>query len=1157
VLETTGTDAVGSDNPTLSFNLTSVSDWGTALPFIDLMHVARPWMGHSATQWGVMDFAALTAGGYLDENGWPREIPDGMRAIGTVWDAPQPSDDRQGIFVLMYEGEGQINVNGARIISREPGRIVFENTTGGTIGLDITSTDPNHTGDYIRDVSIVAEEHLPLFEAGALFNPEWLDIISDARELRFMDWMGTNNSQISSWDDRPKADSYTWADGVPVEVMVQLANETGTDPWFNMPHLASDEYIRHFAEYVRDHLDPNLTARVEYSNEVWNWAFGQTHWLAEQARDEWGIDISQTDAWLDYHAMKATNTALIWEQVFSEAQGAAPTLVNVLGTQTANPYIAERLLNPVHWAEHDPEGYTPPAQVFEELAITSYFGYDAVTNPTFRAELLTRIAASPEAAATWLHDQLLDPSVSSSIPYEMLLWQRDADVAHKYGLDVVAYEGGQHVHHSFAVDGLTSAQIDALTDFMIDFVRSPEMADLYKVLWQAWSQVTDGPFMQFGEVGAPGRFGSWALLSELGDSTPRSEFLLEQAQNSEPWWDAIANAAYQQGVRSFGTAQGETILGTRQEDYLIGQGGDDTLIGGDANDGLNGGDGADHLLGDSGDDTLFGGTGNDTLDGGTGHDVLRGGAGDDYYFVDSPLDQVIEAADEGFDTVFTNVSIVLDPSFNIEAIRATEEAPRSELAAADGKLLAAAPLSSVTLDMTGNDFNQVLAGNSSANILNGRGGDDYLQAEGGNDTLIGGSGNDVLIGGTGNDTYFIDSALDRIIEGADEGYDTVITEVNLTLEAGLQIEEIRADSGHASVPFVLTGNEYDQVILGQAAGDRLNGGDGNDYLNGLGGVDVLDGGAGVDWMRGGEGNDYFMVDAADDRALEVAGEGFDTVFTHVDFALEAGTAIEALRGVDWSSSSSLNLTGNEFGQVLAGTSGANLLNGKAGDDYLQGFGGSDVLDGGEGADVMIGGAGDDVMFADSSWDRVIEAVGGGYDRVYTSGSLSIEAGSEVEEVRITDAAGTATATLWGNEFGQLLVGNAGKNFLRGDGGSDYLDAGDGDDEIDGGAGNDTLLGGAGRDIFELRDLGGTDHILDFVSGVDRIDLSNLDAVSRTAGNDEFTWIGSNEFSNVAGQLRAYMADGVQYLAGDVDGNGNADFLIDLGSSHLVAADVIL
>jgi len=576
--------ARGLEDPTLSFNPSGANDYSPAQQFIDLMHMNRSWIGHEPGRWGGATTADLREGGFLDADGWPTEIPEHLDSIGTVWawgDMPEGTIKYDGTYVLEYEGEGTLVLGGnAEIISEEPGRIVFENPTGGTFMMAIKETDPNGTGDYIRDISIVAEEYVPLHEAGALFNPLWLETIQDARELRFMDWMETNNSDVTSWDEMQSANGPRTDGPMPVEYMVRLANETGIDPWFTMPHQADEEFIRNFAEYVDEHLDPELTVRVEYSNEVWNWAFQQTHWLHEQSFAEWG-----EHAFLDYHAKKAVETALIWEEVFGD--DADGRLINVLGTQAVNPWISNRLLNPEVWERNEPDTFVDPATVFEELATTTYFGSATVSDADMRADLINQIQDPNVDAAAWLTEQLLDPDYRGSIPLVAESLEATAAVAHEHGLTLVAYEGGQHVHHSFAVSDLSDEDVAALNDFMIDFVRSDHMADLYEELWDVWAAHGDGAFMQFGDVGRASKWGSWALPT--------------------PWWEEAEGGEFrQQGVIETGTAQADMMIGTSQEDYLMGMDGDDTFVAGAKNDGINGGAGTDRVVlsGTSADYTL-------------------------------------------------------------------------------------------------------------------------------------------------------------------------------------------------------------------------------------------------------------------------------------------------------------------------------------------------------------------------------------------------------------------------------------------------------------------------------------------------------------------------------------------------------------------------
>ena len=296
-----------------------------------------------------------------------------------------------------------------------------------------------------------------------------------------------------------------------------------------------------------------------------------------------------------------------------------------------------------------------------------------------------------------------------------------------------------------------------------------------------------------------------------------------------------------------------------------------------------------------------------------------------------------------------------------------------------------------------------------------------------------------------------------------------------------------------------TGDESANVIAGST---------GNDTIYGLGGNDTLDGGAGIDVMYGGAGDDSFFIDSASDRVIELVGQGYDTAFTSTSFQLEAGSEVDAIRVASASGTIALNLTGNAFGQVLAANDGSNFLDGRGGDDYLEGRGGADTLDGGTGNDVMRGGTGSDYYFVDSALDRVLEAAGEGYDTAFTTVSFALEAGAEVEELRLNDVAGTSSLNLTGNEFGQLLAGNAGVNAISAGGGDDtllglsgndqmaggdggdVLDGGDGSDRLEGGLGSDRMTGGAGADRFVYSTAGSTDVdvITDFNVDEDRIVL---------------------------------------------------------------------
>lgn len=124
-------------------------------------------------------------------------------------------------------------------------------------------------------------------------------------------------------------------------------------------------------------------------------------------------------------------------------------------------------------------------------------------------------------------------------------------------------------------------------------------------------------------------------------------------------------------------------------------------------------------------------------------------------------------------------------------------------------------------------------------------------------------------------------------------------------------------------------------------------------------------------------------------------------------------------------------------------------------------------------------------------------------------------------------------------------------------GNDVLRGNDVGNVLRGGAGNDLYTGGGGADTFVIEEIGYQDQITDFQTGVDKIDLSKIDAITGGADN-AFTFIGGAAFSGVAGQLRAYThSSGVNVVAGDVNGDGVADFLINIGSGTAVSGDFIL
>lgn len=607
----------GIINPSLAMGLNGIADWSTQHPFVNVMKTARPWIGHLPNQWGGWDAKALLDKGHLDFDGWPMSLPGDVDRLESflLTDQPEGAKSSKARYRVTWNGEGDLKIGGrANHIEYGQNEAWFSYAPGeGLVAITIYATDPNGTGAYLRDIEVVREDHIALHEVGVLFNPDWINRIKDLRAARFMDWMFTNGSDIATWGARPVVSDYTYVRrGVPAEIMIALANQVGLDPWFNIPHMADDEYSQQFAELVFATLDPRLKVYVEYSNEMWNFTFTQTHWAAAQAKERWGR-AAEGDGWMQFTGMRGAQIARVWGSVFSGLD--ASRLVRVVAVHTGWVGLEEPLLAAPLWVAETPGKEISPAAHFDAYAVSGYFGFEMGDPEGKLPQLRDWIAQSEataerEAKARGLQRKALKAAIA---PTRFLgamkpaadairegslkelivdLWGHHARVARDNGMRLIMYEGGTHVTVSGA-----AASDELLIEFFKQFSYSPEMAGLYRELLDGWRGVGGTLFNAFVDVAPPSQYGSWGALRHLDDANPRWDVLMDENAIS-PDFETRDGAAFLHGVLRQGGPAGETITGTPQEDILLGGGGDDILVGRG-----NLGRGSDHLHGGAGMDT--------------------------------------------------------------------------------------------------------------------------------------------------------------------------------------------------------------------------------------------------------------------------------------------------------------------------------------------------------------------------------------------------------------------------------------------------------------------------------------------------------------------------------------------------------------------------
>lgn len=467
--------------PSIGTNLEGLDYWGTELPLRDVYKTSGDWISGTPETWD--DGRPLD----LDPQGWVRELRPGQVANQVlVADTSKFAGTFPHRFVVEYKGAGALEYGElARLVEHREHRDVIEIDPGsGNATIALIATDPR---DYIRDIRMVPEGA----ERGELFNPQFLTTLKGYRALRFTIWMlgHTNHFVQSRWSDRPRIEDAHWnAKGAPIEMMVALANRVRIDPWFSMPHDADDDYVRRFAQTVKKTLDPRLKVYLEYSNEVWNPDYPQFAYASKKGRTL-GLGDDPRSAQVRYQAKRSVEIFKIWERVLAKKR-----LVRVFSTQSGGPDVSEIALSFEDTRKH-----------LDALATAPYFGY-----------YLTEDAAAAAKTAKLSVDELMRELESVALPKAKAEMLEQAAIAKKYGLPLIAYEGGQHL-----VDFRPDDQHDPALDALFDAAnRDPRMGKLYSRYLQDWAEAGGGLFVHLLNCGTFNLHGRWGSLEYI--SQPRS-----------------------------------------------------------------------------------------------------------------------------------------------------------------------------------------------------------------------------------------------------------------------------------------------------------------------------------------------------------------------------------------------------------------------------------------------------------------------------------------------------------------------------------------------------------------------------------------------------------------------------------------------------------
>jgi hypothetical protein len=475
-------------NRPVGINISYVADYSTELVFTNAFRQCRDWISYNSDNTGAWDTGIDIP---LRADGYPLEIPydngiDPPQNVKTLLTWALYEGTPTGVFRLKTSGTGQIRLShGVYGTFNSPvdTLITVNNNTGqGGVIFEILSSQAS---DPIRDVQFILPNYVNSYSTQP-FTETFIDFIDDFQVIRFMDFTNTNGSNIVEWIDRTPYDYYTMGKegGAAWEAVVEIANATQKDIWINIPHKASDAFIDSLAHFLLNNLNANSRIYLEYSNEVWNSVFSQHAYCAQMAADLGYTGQTWERAW-KYTAKRSADVFRTFDAVFNTSD----RLVKIIPSQAANSWLTNQLVT----FFYDPL-YNPDQVTADAIAIGPYFGH-SVANTIANAGLTESISV----------EAIID-SLAASIPEAQQWIQNNVNVATNRNLDLINYEGGQHL-----VATGNNLNIDALTEKLKAANHHEGMYDLYCNYMNYWYEQAGGLFCHFTSTQRYTKYGSWGL----------------------------------------------------------------------------------------------------------------------------------------------------------------------------------------------------------------------------------------------------------------------------------------------------------------------------------------------------------------------------------------------------------------------------------------------------------------------------------------------------------------------------------------------------------------------------------------------------------------------------------------------------------------------
>lgn len=589
-------------------NTIDVRYWQTRWLFLDAMKRSSEWLTQCAdwmpdgcqpeqpaNGWNTLEQDQLD----LDENGWVRSLPTAddnnvqYRWVSKVMFLDAKARYPAGQYIVLYDGEGTLAYDLDAVKNEAlsvPGRDVVEVNQPTNMGmmLQITQTDPDGVGNYLRNIRVIlpgglcnndsfsycepavcsADATCTRFEdvyEAQIFHPLYLQELRKFKVLRMMGLLGILWGDVSSLENSPKLSDHRWstANGIPIETVIELARRLNVDPWFNMPARTDDAYIRYFAEQALANLHSNQRVYLEYHNEISNNAMPFENagaWVEARAQEEWSDELLRdvfnlpsgfvVDGFfkrLNWYGKRSVEICEIWKSVWSQAadgQDNSDRISCVLGTHPGMDYVAREQAACIIWAA---TGGQACADSMDAMAIAAYFGY-YVGTPIHEQQVNDWLAAGIDSALDNLFHELEFGGLlyDETHPADERAPQDGAmgnlrnvldthvQIANQFELPLITYEGGQHLAPQGNV-----VNNDVITTFFNEANRDPRMGVLYTQMLSYWRSLGDNLFMNFNHVEGYNRWLSFGSMEYHGQTNaPKFQALMQYIDENPICWNS-------------------------------------------------------------------------------------------------------------------------------------------------------------------------------------------------------------------------------------------------------------------------------------------------------------------------------------------------------------------------------------------------------------------------------------------------------------------------------------------------------------------------------------------------------------------------------------------------------------------------------------------